>query len=123
MPQLNRFALLTLTLILVAACGPDTIFLRPALDTPQQHVKNGHSLLTRGKIDAANAEFIRAKNLDDDFVPAYVGLALIQGHRGNFDGGFDYLDQARTRVITPEDAKEVDRGFESLQKMQSSVKN
>lgn len=123
MPQLNRFALLTLTLILVAACGPDTIFLRPALDTPQQHVKNGHSLLTRGKIDAANAEFIRAKNLDDDFVPAYVGLALIQGHRGNFDGGFDYLDQARTRVITPEDAKEVDRGFESLQKMQSSAKN
>lgn len=123
MPQLNRLALLTLTLILVAACGPDTIFLRPALDTPQQHVKNGHSLLTRGKIDAANAEFIRAKNLDDDFVPAYVGLALIQGHRGNFDGGFDYLDQARTRVITPEDAKEVDRGFESLQKMQSSVKN
>ena len=123
MPHLNRLALLTLILILVAACGPDTIFLRPALDTPQQHVKNGHSLLTRGKIDAANAEFIRAKNLDDDFVPAYVGLALIQGHRGNFDGGFDYLDQARTRVITPEDAKEVDRGFESLQKMQSNVGN
>jgi len=123
MTQINRLALLTLTLMLVAACGPDTIFLRPALDTPQQHVNNGHSLLTRGKIDAANAEFLRAKNLDDGFVPAYVGLALIQGHRGNFDGGFDYLDQARTRVITPEDAKEVDRGFESLREMQSSVKN
>jgi hypothetical protein len=38
--------LLVLSLaLLLGACGPDTIFLRPALDTPAQHVKNGHSLI------------------------------------------------------------------------------
>ena len=92
MVHLSRTTLLTLSLFLFLACGPDTIFLRPALDTPQQHVKNGHNLLIRGKIDAAHAEFLRAKNLDQNYAPAYVGLALIQGHKGNIDIGFDILD-------------------------------
>jgi hypothetical protein len=95
MARRNDFAaFLVLSMFLVAACGPDTIFLRPALDTPAHHVKNGHSLLTRGKIDAAHAEFIRAKSLDEGYAPAYVGLALIQGHRGDVDGGFQTLEKA-----------------------------
>lgn len=118
-----RLATLALTLILFMACGPDTIILRPALDTPEQHVKNGHNLLARGKLDAANAEFLRAKNLDDGYAPAYVGLALVQGHRGNFEGGFDTLNRARLRVTTPEGAALVDRGFDQLQEMQSGKAN
>ena len=123
MAQRNRFALLILSLVLLGACGPDTIFLRPALDTPIQHVKNGNSLLTRGKIDAANAEFVRAKNLDDGYVPAYVGIALVQGHRGDLDGGFETLDKARGIVATPDEAKAVDRGFELLEGMRSNDPN
>jgi hypothetical protein len=119
----NNLAWLVLFWLLFAACGPDTIFLRPALDTPAQHVKNGHSLLTRGKIDAANAEFIRAKSLDDDYAPAYVGLALVQGHRGNLDGGFETLEKARGIVATPDEAKAVDRGFDLLEGMRSTVEN
>ena len=119
----NNLALLVISLVLIVACGPDTIFLRPALDTPEQHVKNGHSLLSRGKIDAANAEFIRAKSLDDDYAPAYVGLALVQGRRGDLDGGFETLDKAKGRVTTPDEAKAVDQGFDLLEGMRSTANN
>lgn len=114
---------LVLIWVLLAACGPDTIFLRPGLDTPAQHVKNGNILLSRGKVDAANAEFIRAKNLDDGYAPAYVGLALVQGHRGNLDDGFETLEKARGIAATPDEAKAVDRGFDLLEGMRSTVQN
>lgn len=119
MAQRNTLFLLTIALTLIVACGPDTIILRPSLDTPEQHVKNGHNLLARGKIDAADAEFTRAKTLNADYAPAYVGLALIQGHRGDVAGGLDTLHQARALVATPEEAKDVDKGFEVLQGIQS----
>ena len=123
MARHNYLALSILSMILFVACGPDTIFLRPALDTPVQHVKNGNSLLTRGKIDAAHAEFVRAKSLDDGFAPAYVGLALVQGHRGDIEGGFETLDKARGIAATPDEVKSVDRGFETLERMQSTTQN
>ncbi len=123
MAQRSRLVLLVLFLVLIGACGPDTIFLRPALDTPAQHVKNGHSLLARGKIDAAKAEFVHAKRLDDGYAPAYVGLALVQGHRGDIDGGLEILDRARRLAATPDEAKAVAEGVERLQGMQSSIRN
>ena len=123
MARRNYLALLVLSLVLVVACGPDTIFLRPALDTPAQHVKNGHSLLTRGKIDAAHAEFVRAKSLDDGYAPAYVGLALVQGYRGDIDGGVEMLNKARVIAATPDEAKSVERGFETLEGMRSTAQN
>jgi len=123
MARRNNLAWLVFFWVLLVACGPDTIFLRPALDTPAQHVSNGHSLLTRGKIDAANAEFVRAKNLDNSYAPAYVGLALVQGHRGNLDGGFETLEKARGIVATPDEAKAVDRGFDLLEEMRLTVQN
>lgn len=121
MVQRIRFVCLTLSLfilgVILGACGPDTIFLRPTLDTPAQHVKNGHNLLTREKIDAANAEFMRAKGLDDAFIPAYVGLALVQGRRGNVDEGIEILDQARDLAKTPEEIKTVEEGALQLETM------
>jgi len=108
------------TITLVVACGPDTIFLRPSLDTPAHHVQNGHSLLARGKIDAADAEFSMAKSLDDGYAPAYVGLALVQGYRGDVRGGLATLDQARAFAVTPEDMNAVNDGYERLKKIQST---
>ena len=43
----------------IAGCGPDTIFVRPGLDTPAQHVSNGYQLLDRGKVNDACREFIK----------------------------------------------------------------
>jgi hypothetical protein len=123
MVRRTYLSLLILFWALVLACGPDTIFLRPALDTPAQHVKNGHNLLSRGKIDAANAEFVRAKSLDDGFAPAYVGIALVQGHRGDIDGGVEILDKARKIAATPDEAKSVECGFETLEGMRSTTQN
>jgi hypothetical protein len=123
MARRHNLSWLVLSVVLIVACGPDTIFLRPALDTPAQHVKNGHSLLTRGKIDAANAEYVRAKNLDDGYAPAYVGLALVQGHRGDFDGGFETLDKARRIAASPDEANAVKRGFETLEGMRATIQN
>lgn len=117
MAQRNRLSWLVLFMVLISACGPDTIFLRPTLDTPAQHVKNGHHLMARDKIDAAYAEFLRAKDLDPDHVPAHVGIALIQGHRGDVDGGFETLDEAQRMATTPEQTKAVNQGFEAMQQI------
>ncbi|MGD9248318.1 MAG: tetratricopeptide repeat protein, partial [Desulfobacteraceae bacterium] len=62
--------------LLFIGCGPDTIFVRPGLDTPSQHVANGHQLLEQGKFDAACREFDRAKELDPSYIRAYVGLGV-----------------------------------------------
>jgi hypothetical protein len=123
MTKCISLALLVLFLALLGACGPDTIFLRPALDTPAQHVKNGHSLLERGKIDAANNEFVRAKSLDDAYAPAYVGIALVRGHQGDIDGGVEILNQARGLTATPDERKAVDQGYELLEGMRPMVRN
>ena len=108
---------LILLLLLVGffgACGPDTIFLRPGLDTPAQHVKNGHSLLSYGKIEAANKEFLRATDLDGKYVPAYVGIALVQGHKGNPEEGFLTLERAKRLTTTPEEEAALNDGYKQL---------
>jgi hypothetical protein len=89
------------------------------LDTPAQHVKNGHSFLANGKIDAAKAEFLRATTLDGNYAPAYVGIALVQGHQGNIDEGLKTLEKAKALTTTPEEKKAVDQGFKQLHQMQS----
>ena len=116
----NQIALLILPLLFFSGCGPDTIFVRPALDTPAQHVQNGYSFLSRGKIDAASDEFQRAISLDDRFAPAYVGLGLVQGHRGDFEAGFEALARARQVATGAEETAAVQHGLERLKEMQAA---
>lgn len=123
MTQRSPFILLFLFIFFISSCGPDTIFLRPGLDTPAQHVKNGHSLLSCGKIDAANAEFLRATTLDGNYVPAFIGIALVQGHRGNVDEGFETLNQAKGLTTTAEEEQAVDQGYRQLHELQSKDTN
>jgi tetratricopeptide (TPR) repeat protein len=58
------------------------------------HVKNGNTLLKSGKIDDAFREFSRAKELDPDYPPAYVGLSLVYGLRGDDATSTMYLKKA-----------------------------
>lgn len=122
MARYNRLVLLLLFSLLIGACGPDTIFLRPALDTPVQHVKNGRSFLAQGKLDAANSEFVRARRLDAGYAPAWVGIALIQGYRGDPDGGLVTLDRAMALAASPDERKAVEQGYKALQEMKSTVR-
>lgn len=121
MAHFSRLALLVFLLLLLGACGSKTIFLRPALDTPAQHVENGRNLLSRGKLDAAHNEFLRAKSLADDYAPAYVGIALVQGHRGEVDEGFETLIQAKQLAVTQDDINAVNLGYTQLWEMQSAI--
>lgn len=100
-----------------SGCGPDTVFLRPGLDTPSQHVINGHQLLDRGKIDDACREFDRAKELDPDYVKAYVGLGVALGKKGEFDAGMQTMSVAEEKAISAQDVEMVQRGYEQLIEM------
>ncbi len=100
--------------VLSAGCGPDTIFVRPGLDTPAQHVDNGHQLLQRGKVEDACREFIRAKELDPHFVEAYVGLGVALGRKGEFAAGLTSIDQARQMATTAQEISAVRKGYEQL---------
>ena len=78
-------------MLLMVACGPKPMAPKAELDTPMHHVKNGNKMLKAGKIDAALREFTRAKELDPKYSPAYVGLGLVQGIKGDYENGFKQL--------------------------------
>jgi tetratricopeptide (TPR) repeat protein len=103
--------------LLVVGCGPDTIFVRPGIDTPSQHVDNGRQLLQRGKFDDACREFNRAKELDPFFIEAYVGLGYALAYKGDFAAARASLDQAKRIAGNSQEIEEVQEGYEQLEKI------
>lgn len=85
------FVFAGLCLLVLSACGPKAMAPEAELDTPGHHVKNGNKMLKTGKIDGAFREFNRAKELDPKYSPAYVGLGLVYGLRGEYENGFKHL--------------------------------
>jgi tetratricopeptide (TPR) repeat protein len=104
-------------LLLTIGCGPDSIFIRQGLDTPSHHVNNGTQFMNSGKLDAALVEFNRAIELDPNFSPAYVGLGLVTGHRGNPEKGLEIMEKARKLAQDEDQRRNVEAGFEILQEM------
>ena len=102
---------------LIVGCGPDTIFLRPALDTPAQHTENGKHLLQRGKFEDASREFNRAKELDPYFVKAYVGLSIALAHMGDLAAASATMDRARRMAGNSQEIAEVRKGYAQLEKI------
>lgn len=101
-------------LLSLVSCGPETIMLRPSLDTPFQHVDNGYKLMAYGKTDAAMMEFKRSMELDAGYAPAYVGLGIVYGMKGDLDRGRVLMEKAKTLAGSDEQKKEVEMGFERL---------
>lgn len=101
----------------VVGCGPETIFMRPALDTPEQHVYNGHILLGQKKLKDAKREFERARELDPGFTEAYVGLGLVLGHQGEVENALRMFNHAKTTITSDKDYESVDKGFEQFQEI------
>ncbi|MEJ2158616.1 MAG: hypothetical protein P8X96_25095 [Desulfobacteraceae bacterium] len=99
---------------LLAGCGPDTIFVRPGLDTPSLHVANGYRLLERGKVDDAYREFERAKELEPYCVKAYVGLGLTLGKMGDIDAGMKTLATAERIAGSAQEHEAVQDGYAQL---------
>jgi len=101
----------------LSACGPDTIFLRPGLDTPAQHVANGNVLLKQNKLEAAFREFNRAQMLEPNFAPAYVGLGKIWGLRGDIERGRAAMDKAEAVARGENERQAVDEGRHFLDQL------
>jgi len=101
-------------LLTLVSCGPETIVLRPSLDTPSQHLDNGYKLMASGKTEAAIREFKRSMELDAEYSSAYVGLGILYGTQGDLDQGRALMEKAKALAKNEEQKKEVELGFERL---------
>lgn len=106
-------------LLFLSACGPETIYVRPSLDTSKRHVINGRALLDQGKIQPALREFEYAHELDPQNVSALVGMAVTMGHQGKFDQGLEILEKAEAICTTAEDRTLVQEGRARLEELRT----
>ena len=98
----KRYFLFTaLSVFFLFACVPQSIETNGWLDTPVHHVNNGNTLLKAGKLDAAFREFSRAKELDPNYSPAYVGFSLYYGLKGDDETSAVYLKKAIQLLKAP----------------------
>lgn len=110
-----------LVIWILVSCGPDTIFLRPGLDTPSQHLSNGYTLLGQKKFNDAGREFQRALELDPRFADAYVGLGLTYGRCGDLEKGFEALKEARSLARDDREWEKVQNAYEELHRIKNST--
>ena len=114
-----QIALMVGGVLLLAACGPETIFLKSGFDTPSHHVANGNQLLQNGKYDAALNEFMRAKEqMDKKYAPVYIGIGLAQAHKGEFAAAYDTLETARQFTQDPADVDKLEQTLETVKELE-----
>jgi tetratricopeptide (TPR) repeat protein len=109
--------------LFLAGCGPDTIVVRPGLNTPSLHVANGYQLLERGKVDDAYREFERAKELEPYCVKAYVGLGVTLGKMGDIDAGMKTLALAERIAGSAREHEAVQKGYAQLNELKRTRKD
>ncbi len=92
---MKRYSMVLLVpvLMLLVACGPKPERSESVLDNPEYHVSQGLKLLDNGQLAEAEAEFVRANELDPDYAHAYSGIALVRAHQGQFDEAEDLADE------------------------------
>ncbi len=108
------FIMAGLFIFVMYGCGPKALAPKAELDTPTHHVKNGNKMLKSGKTDAAFREFNRAKELDPKYSPAYVGLGLVFGLRGEYENGFKHMKKANKYANVKEQKIIVNVGYMRL---------
>ncbi|MDA8138916.1 MAG: tetratricopeptide repeat protein [Desulfobacteraceae bacterium] len=106
----------------LVGCGPDTIFLRPGLDTSAQHLSNGNIFLHQKKYEAAQREFQRAIELDPRYTDAHVALGLAYVRQGDFEKGRQSLDHAKALAKTEMEWDNVQNAFDELRRLEAKSK-
>lgn len=88
--------LLCLMLLLTVSCAHHE-GRAPAgsLDFPEHHVYSGVKLLDKNLLGEARREFTLALELDPEHSPAYNGLGLVLGYRGDFEQAFKNMSMAK----------------------------
>lgn len=113
--------IVALWLGLLSACGP-----RPGgypyseLDTPEQHVFNGFAFVKKERMKDAQREFEQALLLDPNCSPAFRGIGVVYGMKGDFPRAFDAMGQAEAHGKGPLERALADVGMMSLYRMERS---
>lgn len=94
----NLFQVLGLLLIAALAlafigCGTKAIKEESVLDTPENHFSRGMTDFERGDLNAAMAEFQRAKALNPNYGEAFSGMALVYAKQGDFKKAYQMADE------------------------------
>jgi hypothetical protein len=86
-----------LALDLTGCAKRATIKPESVVDTPENHYRLGTRLIREGDMEAAGAEFNRAREMSPRFAPAYAGMSLVHALQGDFrrahrevEKGLDY---------------------------------
>jgi tetratricopeptide (TPR) repeat protein len=118
-----QIALIFSGMLLLTACGPETIFLKGGFDTPDHHVANGNKLLDNGKYDAALSEFMRAKEqMDKKYAPVYIGIGLARANKGQFTEAYATLEAARMFTHDPEDIEKIEQALMTVKQLEQATK-
>ncbi|UCF73213.1 MAG: S-layer homology domain-containing protein [Deltaproteobacteria bacterium] len=97
-----------------AGCAPKARLPVSALGTPEHHVFTGMKLLEAGKLLDAEREFGLANELDHEYSPAYTGLGLTFGYKGDFKSAFDNMCLAEKLAISKQEQALAYVGFMRL---------
>ncbi len=101
---------------MLMACGPETIIVRPSLDTPAHHVTNGDILLKQGKVADALREFQRANELAPDNVRALIGQSTAYSRLGDAGRAKAALDQAAPLAASESERCAIQEAYHQLQR-------
>jgi len=91
------------SILITGGCAPKARVPISTLDTPEHHVSSGMKLLETGRLLDAEREFSLAKELDHKYSPAYRGLGLVLGHKGDFISAFKTMSQAEKLAESKEE--------------------
>ena len=87
-----------LAFVLIVGCGgPRHIVPQSTLDTAETHYGRGLLALDEGDQWTAQAQFERARGLDEDFPGSYVGDALVASAQGEFFRAHQSIEKALHR--------------------------
>ncbi|MBW2046760.1 MAG: hypothetical protein JRI96_18125, partial [Deltaproteobacteria bacterium] len=73
------------------------------LDTPEQHALNGFKFISKQRVLDAQREFKESLATNPEYSPAYRGLALAYGMKGEFQAAYDSFDKAMRYAKSPEE--------------------
>ncbi len=82
-------------ILIIDGCAPKTRHPVSTIGTQAHHVFSGMKLLEKGKLLDAEREFNLAKELDPEYSPAYRGLGLVLGYKGDFKSAFNHMSRAK----------------------------
>ena len=88
-----------LVLALLAGCAAQELPVA-VVDNAEYSVATGMRFLGRGQYGPALAEFERARALNENFAPAYLGIALAKAHLADAGSAMAALEEARRRNAT-----------------------